>query len=93
METLIANGITVIDFLYYAAVFLLSIILFYNSRQQPTTLNRALYRLWMLLFFVHCGLAYFFHRPLATQIYVTLLLVSSLALQLAIRRRSYHLPQ
>ena len=93
METMIANGITVIDFLYYAAVFLLSIILFYNSRQQPTTLNRVLYRLWMVLFFVLCGLAYFSQRPLATRLYVTLLLVSSLVLQLAIWRRAQHLSQ
>ncbi len=93
MENMIANGITVIDFLYYAAVFLLSIILFYNSRQQPTTLNRVLYRLWMVLFFVLCGLAYFSQRPLATRLYVTLLLVSSLVLQLAIWRRAQHLSQ
>ena len=93
METMIANGITVIDFLYFAAVFLLSIIFFYNSRQQPTTLNRSLYRLWMLLFFVHCGLAHFFQRPLATRLYVTLLLVSSLVLQLAIWRRAQPLSQ
>ncbi|MFZ4627376.1 MAG: hypothetical protein ACOYNR_03505 [Blastocatellia bacterium] len=93
METMIANGITLIDFLYYAAVFLLSIILFYNSRQHATTLNRMLYRLWMVLFLVLCGLAYFFQRPLATRLYVTLLLVSSLVLQLTIWRRAQHLSQ
>ena len=93
METMIANGISVIDFLYYATVFLLSIIFFYNSRQQPTTLHRVLYRLWMVLFFVHCGLAYFFQRPLATRLYVTLLLVSSLVLQVVIWRRTQRLSQ
>jgi len=47
----------------------------------------------MLLFFVHCGLAYFFQRPLATRLYVTLLLVSSLVLQVAIWRRAQPLSQ
>ena len=91
METLIANGITVIDFLYYAVIFLLSVTFFFTSRQQPTTLNRVLYRVWMGLFFVHCGLAYLFQRPLATRLYVTLLLFSSLVVQLAVWRRSQYL--
>jgi len=87
METMIANGISLIDFLYYAVVFLLSFVLFFAQRQNPTSWNRGLYRLWMGLFLLQCGLAYLFQRPLATRIYITLLLFSSVFVQIALWRR------
>ena len=85
MDILSANGISPIDFAYYSALFILGMVTFLN-RNRPGM--RTVYFLWMGIFLVTWVVALASSRPIATKIFISLLLVSSAIVQTSLSRRT-----
>ena len=84
MENLIVDGISVIDFVFYSAMFVLGMVSFLNRR---TAWSHAVHYLWGALFLFAWGSAVVSSRPIETKVFVSLLIVSSIVLQVSIAFR------
>ncbi len=85
MDILASSGITIVDFAYYSALFILGMILFLN-RNRPGM--RVIYYLWIGVFLTTWVVALVSPRPTPTKIFITILLISSSVLQTALARRT-----
>lgn len=84
MDILTTSGISPVDFAYYSALFILGMVTFLN-RNRPGM--RTVYYLWIGIFLVTWGVALVSSRPIATKIFISLLLVSSVVVQTSMARR------
>lgn len=84
MDTMIAGEISVLDFLYFSAIFLLSMITFFN---RQTRAGNRLYYIWWAVFLLVWVTAIVSSRPLAAKILISLLVFSAFVVQMAIARK------
>jgi hypothetical protein len=85
MDILTANGISLVDFLYYSALFILGMVVFLQ-RNRPGM--RMAYFLWIGAFLTTWVVALLSPRPAATKVFLTILLISSSIVQTALARRT-----
>jgi len=86
MLSLTGDNLSIIDFLYYSTIFFLSMASFLN---RGSGWKKIVYYIWMTIFIAVWGVAMSSSRPTGTKAFITILLVSSVVLQISLswRRR------
>lgn len=84
MDTMIAGGISVFDFLYVSAIFVNLVVSFFY---RHTRAGNRLFYFWWAIFLIIWVRAIVSSSPLAAKIFISLLVFSAFVLQLAIARK------
>lgn len=90
MESMIGRGISLVDFAFYSALFVMVIV---SLISRGVAGSRWLRVVWSILFTTATGVALISSKPIETKVFVTLLAVSAIVVTLGVnvQRRSSRL--